>query len=498
MGHVPAHRFADAVAGKLSQRDLAKVDAHVADCEQCAAARQRVLASHTAFDDIRETEPPELHWEHIGARIYWVTSSEKRAASRSNQITAAKPRRWWLGATASVVATAAAGVLVFMLVNGKGSMDNQAVAAQPDVVPMNKPIRVVKRPVVKPAPTKAVTGVVTFAKGDVKLDGAALRFDAPLRAGHKLTTTRGTVAVQFDDSSGFSVAPNSQVELRSFDSRKVEIVVTGSVSVNITKRAPGQYFAVVAGDRRVEVRGTAFQVDFRGGRLGVSCVRGHVVVADAKGAVDVRAGQTLKLADGDLLAGMSAATLRGSELSSVSRRSEFPMLPAWADANAMLATSSTLRVAANPGRIVKVDGVERGKGKFALRVMSGRHHVEANGSRKGQWVDLAAGKSGNARVATSTTSPRAARLVRVKQLKSALRGNARLRRCLRRLAKQGMDKGTFIVFDMGITGGGTIRHLNISKTNLPSDAAGCMRAVVLNNASLPKGPAATIRYRAAF
>jgi len=499
VGHVPAHRFADAAAGRLSARQLNKLNAHTDTCAKCSAARERVAAASGAFADIREQEGPELHWEHIGARVYWATSSEQRAASRSQQMaTTSRPRRLWFGIAGGSVVVAAGAVLLFMSMNGKSEMTNQAVA--PTVAPTPATVvKVVKRavPKVVPAATRAVTGVVTFAKGDVRLDGSNLGFDAPLRAGHTLTTKRGSVAVQFDSSSGFLVAPNSAVELRSFDSRKVELVVTGSVSVNITKRAPGQYFAVVAGDRRVEVRGTAFEVNFRAGRLAVSCVRGHVVVADAKGAVDVRAGQTLKLADSDLLAGMSAATLRGGELSSVSKRAEFHMLPAWADASAMLATSSTLRVAADPGGIVKVDGKARGTGKFALRMMSGRHHVASNNSSKGKWVDLHAGKTGRARIASGVSGLRAARALRTKQLRASLRGVARLRRCLRKMEKQGMPtKGVFIEFDIGIASNGSKRHLNVLRTNAAS-ASGCMRQIV-QQVSFPKGPAATIRYRAAF
>lgn len=490
--HVPAHRFADAAAGRLSDRQLARMSAHVHDCEQCRAVRQRVIDSRAAMRDIHDGEAPELHWEHIGARIYWVTSSEQRAAERARSTTTAPSRRrMWLGATGATVVVAA-GVLLFVLSRGDATMRDQAVAPLQPVTPGHKVAVGPTEHAVKPA-ADPVTGVVTFAKGQVALDGADLQFDTRLRAGHTLSTKRGAVAVQFDNASGFWVAPNSSVKLRSFDSRRVELVVNGSVSVNITKRSPGQYFAVVAGSRRVEVRGTAFQVDFRGGRLGVSCVRGHVVVTDGRGAVSVRAGQMVHVADTQLLSKLAAASLPARQHAQVGARAEFPMLPAWADANAMLATSATLRVTATPGRIVNVDGVRRGVGSFALRVMSGRHHVQARGA-KGQWVELAAGKTGGARVASA---PRAGRSLRHRQLRNWLGGgNGRLRRCLRPLIKQGMDAGAFVELDIGVTRSGVIGHLNVVRSS-PSQIGGCIRAVV-QQMPFPRGPAASFRYRAKF
>jgi len=494
-GHVPAHRFADAAAGRLSDRQLARMAAHTEACQQCRDVRERVIDSRAAMRDIHETEPPDLHWEHIGARIYWVTSSEKRAADRARSDSAPRSRRLWLGAAGATV-LATAGALLLVLSRGDGTMHDRTVVAAQPVLPA---VAVRKRVTPAPAPLPAdpVTGVVTFAKGSVSVDGAPLRFDTPLRAGHTLRTGRGSVAVQFDDASGFLVAPHSVVKLRSFDSRRVELEVNGSVSVNITHRAPGQYFAVVAGSRRVGVRGTAFQVDYRGGQLGVSCVRGHVVVADNRGKVHVLAGQTVHVATTDLLANMSAATLHGRQLSEVGRNVDFPMLPAWADANAMLATSATLRVTADPGHIIKVDGVRRGVGSFALRVMSGRHQVAGQGKRTGQWVDVAAGKTSGARVASA--NPRtatSARSLRRRQLRVWLRDNTRLRPCLRPLVKQGMDTGAFVELDIGMTRSGVIRYLNVVRSN-PSQIAGCMRAVV-QQMSFPSGPATSFRYHAKF
>lgn len=501
MGHVAPHRLADAAAGRLNQRQLDRVQRHLQRCAACNASHERIVAARQTFGGIRDTEPPSLHWEHIGARIYWVTSSEKRAASRSQQMKRALPRRFWAGlAGVSVVAAA-----VVLLLWGTGPTPKTpyevALPAAPTVTTITSE-RATRPPPKLPAPARisAIAGVVTFASGEVQLDGVPLGFDVPLRAGHTLRTKRGSVAVQFDASSGFLVGPESTVTLRSFDSRTVELVVVGSVSVNMTRRTGSQYFAVIAGNRRVEVRGTAFRVDFRGGRLGVACVRGHVIVTDTRDNVDVRAGQMLAVAKGDLLAGLSAATLQGPRLVSTRKQVEFAMLPAWADANAMLATSATLRVQADPGQIVKVDGMERGRGAFALRVMSGRHHVES-AAGKGQWVELAAGKGGSARVvddgANDRRNARAARALRHNQLQRALHGNERLRGCLRPLIKQGMDKGAFIVFDLGITRNGTIGHLNIINSNVPEQIRACMREIV-DYVKFPRGPAATIHYRAQF
>ena len=82
--HVPPYRWADAASGKLSTAQVAKLEEHASGCPRCSQARDRVMAARGAFEDIREQDAPRMHWDHIGARIYWVTSSEQRAADRED------------------------------------------------------------------------------------------------------------------------------------------------------------------------------------------------------------------------------------------------------------------------------------------------------------------------------------------------------------------------------------------------------------------------------
>jgi ferric-dicitrate binding protein FerR (iron transport regulator) len=56
--------------------------------------------------------------------------------------------------------------------------------------------------------------------------------------------------------------------------------VIGAVAVELTHRRSDQRFAVFAGGRTVEVRGTAFRVSDKGGKFDVAVLRGRVAIID--------------------------------------------------------------------------------------------------------------------------------------------------------------------------------------------------------------------------
>ncbi len=487
--HVRPHRWADAVSGKLNAVQVAKLERHAAACPRCAEQRDRVLAARDAFDELREQEAPRMHWDHIGARIYWVTSSERRAAER----TPSRRLLPWLVA-AGATATAAVALLVVGLTAGWWTSDDadaplaKAAAAHeaaPAPVEVASPIEVAAAD----EPAARLQGVVTLAKGEVTINGAPLVFDGPVSDGERIETGAGMVAVQFGDRSGFVLGERSSLFLRRFDERGVELVVEGVVTLDIATRAANQHLSVVAGKRSVTVRGTVFRVDHRKGELEVACSRGHVVLADAAGEVDVTAGESLHVGAGVSVLAARARRLRVREIEGLREVASAHMLPAWTDADALYATSGTLRLAAGPDDRVSVDGVERGTGTFLLRVMSGRHHVEKNG-QAGRWVDLAAGTQQEGLDEPKPSAP----AVRRTQVAQALQKSERIVGCLRPLEKQGLLDGSFIELDLGINRDGSLGHLNIVESNMPLDVARCVRNRV-DTVKFPAGPQATVRYR---
>ena len=138
------------------------------------------------------------------------------------------------------------------------------------------------------------------------------------------------------------------------------------------------------------------------------------------------------------------------------RLTRLPMLPVWGGAKTVFRSSSTLQVIAPAASAVRVDGIKVGQGRFAMRVVSGRHHVEHAGKagtwRAGRWVDLVAGKTHaaplRARPAASGKASSVGRRKRAAELARALRSSGRISRCVVPLRKQGLATGSFVVFDI--------------------------------------------------
>jgi ferric-dicitrate binding protein FerR (iron transport regulator) len=510
--HIAPHRLASA-----SGRERARVDRHIASCARCAAAHDRLVRARAAMTDIAAQPAPELGWDHIGVRVYWSTSSARHAALRQRE------RGWWrrppvLALVGTLALGAAAGFALTMWSSARWSTSDEPRALAPAAPKVAAPVRTVA-PVASP-----LRGLVTFASGAVAVDGAEPRartsevdvarlFDGPIAQGARLRTGSGRLVVQFGETSGFALAPGSAVSLRRFDDRAVELVVEeGAIEVELSHRRPDQTFAVVAGRHRVVVHGTAFQVARRAGRLAVECARGRVLVSDGAHQVPVAAGRELRV----LEQGDQEQAIDPLRLDALERSLARPLLPAWIDSKLLLETSSTVVLAAPAGRAVRVDGVEVGAGSLALRVTSGRHHLEVeDGSGRfahGAWIDAeprarqdaSAGSDGVVRVlrgsggtATGEDLAARARSVRRRQLQQALADSPRARRCMSPLEKRDLVSGSSVPFDVGVNADGSQGHLNVVRSNVPTDVERCLRAVV-DGVELPAGPQATVRFRLAF
>jgi hypothetical protein len=496
VSHVAPTRWADLARGRLSDAERRRALAHAERCAECARARDRIAGAAAAMADIARAPAPELGWDHIRARVHWTVSSERRSQQRR----AARPRRWWLAAPALVAATAL--VVGSQLVPAARPLPVVAIPAQSaEVIPVAF--------AVAPAP---LAGVVTLVSGEVAIDGVTAPralLEHHIAAGSVVRTAVGRVGVQFGAGSAFSVGAGSTVDVRRFDSAAVELAVDGELLVEVSTRAAGQRFTVLAGGRTVEVRGTAFRVVQRDGALEVACSHGRVAVIDrarAGGEIEVGAGQVARI-DGDSLLGAAARPLDAAALDALTR-AQAPRLPVWADPAQLERSSGLLEIAVAPGRAVRVDGVDVGKGPLSLRVTSGRYLVQAERApgrwSDAEWLEVAAAASARLEVvaarddggerAAPPTSP-AARDERHGQLERLL-DRGRVVTCLRALTKQGITD-TFVELDLGIDGDGAITFLNIADTDLPRSTAACVRDAV-SAIHFPAGPAATWRHRLTF
>src|SRR5690606_11206296 len=335
------------------------------------------------------------------------------------------------------------------------------------------------------------------------------------------------LVVQFGHRSGLALEPDSRARLRRFDRGGIELEVDGVVELDLAPREPGQTFDVVAGRHRISVRGTAFRVDHRDGALEVACAHGRVVVSDGEREVALDGGHSLALLREVVLDRAARRPIDPARLARLEESLAAPLLPAWTEPRALFETSSRLEMAAAPGRRVRVDGAWVGEGSFALRVMSGRHHIQVADERgawgPGAWIEAEPGGSQAARAAdgglvvagarasasagASAAAPdaprrpaagrREARRLRSAQLAAALDESSRARQCIEPLEKRDLAAGSRVLFDIGVNPDGSQGHLNVVESNVPSAVERCLRHLV-DSVDLPAGPAATVRYEFAF
>jgi hypothetical protein len=473
--HVAPHRWADAWAGKLSDAERAELDRHAASCRKCARVRDRVTSASNSYSAIRTQQAPDLSWDTIRARVHWSVSSERRQRPR-------RERRTMIAWTSFAAAAAAATLLTGTLAHH---------ASEPAIAP---PIAVDTSHHATP-----LVGLVSRVSGDVMIDGERSidAFARRVGPGMRLATREGRIDVQFGDASAFSLGPRSAIQLRRFDENTVELAIDGTVDVEVAPRAAGQRFLVIAGERTIEVRGTQFRVSNENGETNVACHHGLVAVRDARGAVEVPTAR--KVAVHRDIAGSKVEALSKDELSTLVAATPHTVPLRWSDAEAFAKNTSPLDITSDTRQDVRVDGIELGQTPVRVRVVPGRHIVEALDSagryRRAGWVDVGSDTPAHLDVIPVEPRPTPPRdrgaAERKQQLHTAL-DRARLRECVRALTKSNFD--TSIQIDITVDETGAIATLNISDSELSLATQNCLKEV-LQSVSFPRGPSATWQER---
>ncbi len=484
--HVRPEKWADAFAGRLTDDEVGALDAHAARCATCRTARDRVQRASSSFPALRKESAPDLAWDSVRARVHWAVSKERRTGATPKYPAA----RAWLGpAIAGAVAVSGIALAVTTEPDGSSVFGDSAVAGAPSPIASHAPVPAPAAPV----PAAPLAGIVSRMSGQVMVDGVRRTdvFDYTLGPGTVLATADGRIDVQFGDGSAFALGAGSTLELRKFDVEQIELVVQGTVDIEVAPRAAGQRFVVRAGERLVEVRGTQFRVTHDTAGMHVACRHGRVAVRDSRGELEVATARKLDLAGDAVLDPVRVAPLSAAELDTLAEATPMTM-PIWTDAASLVKTSSALEVATTAKRAVRVDGVEVGEGPLRVRVMPGRHTVETGDSagrfRRAGWVDVAAAKPARLAVQpeAAATGGTAARR---RQLHTGI-DRARLANCTRAITKAGLT--SFVQIEISIDETGAVGFLNVIDTDLSSTTAGCVRDVLADVHFRP-GPSATFR-----
>lgn len=462
MRHPRPPRFADALAGKLAPREHAALEAHVATCARCARVRDRVRAARLALKKIGETIPPTSGWD----------------LPRLHTTPARPRRRLWRLLPIPILACAAVA-LIFTL----RPSPQPAARAPVAVAPAPAPAPASPAP---PAPF-ALGNVVTFLQGDVLLGAAKATPDSSLSAGSVLETRRGRVAVQFGAHSGLVLEPQSKLEVVSFDSREIVLSVSGAVDVELESRLPGQRFALLAGERTVEVRGTVFRVAHHGGELDVAVQRGRVAVIEGGAQVTVDAGARLALGRGVAVGTLLPEPLLAEASKALADSMRVPIVAGWttAGAAALRTSSPVLSVSAAPSARVRVDGVEAGSGSFLLRAPPGRHLVESGAAAR--WIDVDAG-------AASVTLADAARSERPGQVDAQLRVHrSDVGFCSDSERKEAPGFEGRVEVEIGIGADGAVNFVAPVRASATPQVDACIQDLIRDRFTFPRGTQATVR-----
>ncbi len=487
--HIEPTRWADAFAGKVADAERTAMNQHAASCRGCARARDRVRRASDSFSTIQTQPAPELPWDSVRARVHWAVSKEKRAQAQP-------PRRRVPALAWAALAAAAAGAIALVTNTDppRATEAPFAEAPRPAIMP----------PAPEPVapPPAALAGLIVRTAGtttgdDVMIDGVRPTdlFARRLGAGTVIATGDGRVDVQFGDASAFALGPRSTLELRHFDATLIELVVDGTIDLEVAPRLPGQRFVVIAGEHTIEVRGTRFRVQRDPAATTIECRHGLVAVRDRSAQVEVGTARRLHLSSGAAITADLVVPLSMAELASLVEADPI-RVPMW-NLDALVSGSAPLEIATVGRRDVRVDGIELGRAPLRIRVMPGRHTVEAADSagrfRRAGWIDVsaptAAGKP--ARLEIPVEAPRTAGTAeRRRQLLGGI-DQARLARCTRSIAKAGLT-GTYVQVEIAVDATGAVGFLNVIDTDLPSATSSCVREVL---ADVPFGAGAPATWR---
>ncbi len=234
---------------------------------------------------------------------------------------------------------------------------------------------------------------------------------------------------------------------------------------------------MIAGERTVEVRGTQFRVHHDNAGTAIACSHGAVAVRDRGGNVEVGAARHLDVPRDHAVASEAAAPLSADDAAALLDATPLT-LPLW-DPETLAHSSAPLEIATAGRREVRVDGFELGLAPMRVRVLPGRHTVEAadgNGRfRRVGWIDVTTARP--ARLEVSAEPPPTNSVnERHRQFVSRV-DRRRFAMCNRKPTKQGVGGGA-VTIEIGVDDRGNKNYVNVLDNDVGEFAANCVLSIV--------------------
>jgi hypothetical protein len=171
----------DLAYGELSPRQAAEVEAHLAGCAECRAARERLDDTRAAMRRLEPERPPE------GERVLLAAARESVRKTREERPALGLPLWLWKASLTTVV-VAAVGAVTFRVVSrGPGTREELPVAAAP--APAGEPAVPAPAKVPVPAPAVGFAAAPEAASAPAAETGLA---QAPARS-QGIAEKRGTM-----------------------------------------------------------------------------------------------------------------------------------------------------------------------------------------------------------------------------------------------------------------------------------------------------------------
>ncbi|MCC6997091.1 MAG: AgmX/PglI C-terminal domain-containing protein [Deltaproteobacteria bacterium] len=490
------------VEGRLEAPLRDATVAHATGCARCRAELRRLRGARDGFEAARTLEAPELPWEQMGAQIAW-------------QLRQAPPTRArWPLFVLGGAALAAAAVLTLWLLGraGTGARGDGGELAAPAPSAMPSPAPLVSPPPVRPAaaPGQAWAFLIEaeLIRGRAGAALAALSAEAaaaePLLAGDRLRAVGGRVGLVLETRTALVLEAGTEAALRALDAETIELeLARGRVTLEVARRSPTQRLSVLAGGKRVTVRGTRFAVALQdNGALAVGVGHGRVEL----GLADAGGGPVLSIDGGsvaELSAGEDVSNARVRALTEDERAEleiELPLPGTLAGAELPGATR-LLRVGSSQAAVLTLDGAPVGQGSALVRVLPGRHLLEASSGahRVSRWIDSALGE-GISVVRVPAPGPRsgpsAARTMgRPLEIDAQVRAAGKaIKACYAEGLSRRPDLDGTVLLRVDVGADGVLAPVEVSSSTLgDSGVERCLKSVV-QRWRLPPGEPSTVIY----
>jgi hypothetical protein len=240
--------------------------------------------------------------------------------------------------------------------------------------------------VVQPAPVALLASITALAghasATDAQGQPVALTLESRPAQGWTLETgADGEIHLVLPDTAALIVPPRSRLELHTLHAGEVELALfQGQVVSHVHKLASGERYDVLAGERRVAVRGTHFDVERDGERLAVQVDEGVVQVLAADGSLITELRAPGRWSDGtaqpvatQLHRPLEKAT--GGEAWPALRIPAWPHVVAWELADADFGAAAELSMRLPAGKIelfAHLDDGRRIRGEVTLDAVGAR------------------------------------------------------------------------------------------------------------------------------